>query len=182
MSSTAFRYLCLVLAFGLIAACASTVPKELAEKLPDAPSPPEVQAESGRYLDSQVRWGGEILSVQNRASSTEVELYGRPLSSDGEPRPDGGDGVRFVARVKGFLDPAEYQKDKRLTVYGRVGGTVTRPVGEYPYVYPVVDADVYHLWPVYQPPESYNDPWGPWGIWGGPWGPWRPYRYYPYRW
>ncbi|MGB5638362.1 MAG: Slp family lipoprotein, partial [Sedimenticolaceae bacterium] len=73
MSSTAFRYLCLVLAFGLIAACASTVPKELAEKLPDAPSPPEVQAEPGRYLDSQVRWGGEILSVQNRASSTEVE-------------------------------------------------------------------------------------------------------------
>ncbi|MGB5671225.1 MAG: Slp family lipoprotein, partial [Sedimenticolaceae bacterium] len=85
MSSTAFRCLCLVMASGLIAACASNVPKELTEKLPDAPSPTEGQAEPGRYLDSEVRWGGEILSVQNRASSTEVELYGRPLSSDGEP-------------------------------------------------------------------------------------------------
>ena len=187
MSSTGFRHLCLVLLGGLLSACASTVPKALTQKLPDAPSVREVQAEPGRYRDREVRWGGEILRVLNGASVTEVEIFGRPLSYDGEPRPDGGDGVRFVARVKGFLDPVEYQKNKRLTVHGRVDGTLTRPVGEYPYVYPVVDANVHHLWPAYQPPETYSDPWGgmwggPWGVWGGPWGPLGPYRHYPYRW
>lgn len=189
MSSTVFRQLCPVLLGGLLSACASTLPKALTQRLPDAPSVRQVQADPKAYQGREVRWGGEILSVRNGASVTEVEVFDRPLDDDSEPRPDGGDGVRFVARVKGFLDPVEYQKNKRLSVYGRVDGTLTRPVGEYPYVYPVVDTAVHHLWPAYQPPEIYNDPWAPWGVWGGPWGPWGgpwgplgPYRHYPYRW
>ena len=183
MSSTVFRRLCLVMLLGgLLSACAGTVPKALNAKLPEAPSRRAVQAEPERYLAHEVRWGGEILGLRNGVSSTEVEVYGRPLFGNAEPRPDGGDGIRFIARVNGFLDPANFQKDKRLTVRGRVAGTVTRPVGEYPYVYPVVDADVYHLWPVYQPPPEpvwFRDPYyDPWGVWG----PWGPYRHYPYRW
>jgi outer membrane lipoprotein len=165
---------------GFLAACASKLPKGLEEELPKAPSQRAVQAEPGRYLAQQVRWGGEILSLRNGANSTEVEIFGRPLSRNAEPRPDGGDGVRFIARVNGFLDPAEFQTNKRLTVRGRVAGTLTRPVGEFPYIYPVVDVDVYRLWPVYQPPQP---AWGydPWSVWG-PWGPWGYHRHFPHRW
>lgn len=181
MSTKVFRRQCLVvLLSGLLVACASKVPKQLGEKLPDAPSRGAVRQDADRYLARPVRWGGEILSLRNGASSTEVEIFGRPLSRNGEPRPDGGDGVRFIARVPGFLDPAEYQVNKRLSVRGRVAGTLTRPVGEFPYLYPVVDVGVHHLWPVYEPPPPAwaQDPWGVWG----PWGPWGPHRHFPHRW
>ena len=168
-----------VLLGGLLAACASNVPKGLREQLPQAPSQGAAQLEPERFLGQEVRWGGEILGLRNGVDATEVEIFGRGLFNDGEPRPDGGDGVRFIARVKGFLDPAEYRPDKRLTVRGRLEETVTRTVGEYPYLYPVVQVDLYHLWPEYEPPPEpvwFHDPFY------DPWWPWRPYRPWPYRW
>lgn len=165
---------------GLLAGCASSVPKALQEELPQAPTVRAVQGEPARYLGREVRWGGEILSLHNRAGSTEIEIYARPLSRDSEPRPDGGEGVRFIARLAGFVDPAEYSPGKRLTVRGRLAEAIMRPIGEYPYRYPVVDAQVYRLWEVYKPapePAWYRDPYhDPW--W--PWGPWGPYRHWPY--
>lgn len=164
----------------LLAGCASNVPKVLREELPQAPTARAVQTEPERYLGQEVRWGGEILGLHNQASSTEVEIYARPLLRDSEPRPDGGEGVRFIARLKGFVDPAEYSPGKRLSVRGRLGEAVTRPVGEYAYRYPVVEVDVYQLWEAYRPapePAWYRDPYyDPW--W--PWGPWGPYRHWPY--
>lgn len=163
----------------VLAACAGNTPRELAEQLPEAPSPTQVQADPGRHLGEEVRWGGEILGLRNGVDATEIEVFARPLFRDGEPRPDGGDRIRFIARVSGFLDPAEYRSDKRLTVRGRLGEAVTRPVGEFPYRYPVVEVDVFHLWPAFQPP--------PQQVWVrdplfDPWWPWRPYGPWPNRW
>ena len=175
------RVTALVLLAGGLGACASSPPAGLEAPAENAPRVAEVRAHPERFLGADVRWGGEILGVANRAESTEVEIYARPLRDNGEPRPDGGDAVRFIARVEGFLDPAEYAPQKRMTVRGRVDAPVTRPVGEYPYRYPVVAAEHFHLWPVYQDPEPaywrypYYDPWWPWG-------PWGPHRYSPYWW
>jgi outer membrane lipoprotein len=167
----------------LLGGCASNVPKPLQEDPPDAPSLAEVHADPQRYVGKTVRWGGEILGVRNESSFTEVEIYGRSLFSDGEPRPEGGDRLRFIAKVPRFLDPAEYKPGKRLTVRGEIAAPVNRMVGEYPYRYPVVEAGLTHLWPVYEPPvlprsyvDPYYDPWWPWG----PWHPWGPYRHWPY--
>lgn len=170
----------------LLAACATRPPAGLEELPEQAPSASAVQADPERYVGQRVRWGGEILAVRNDARSTDIEIFSRPLHNDAEPAPDGGDGVRFIARIARFLDPAEYQPGKRLTVRGRLAQAVTRPVGEYPYRYPVVDVSVHHLWPVYRPPrepsiyDPYYDPWWPWG----PWGPHRhwPHRHWPHGW
>lgn len=177
---TARRLVVAIVLPGLLGGCAGNPPQGLEDTLPDAPAPRAVQSEPERYLGQAVRWGGEILGVHNQAGATEVELYDRPLSDNAEPRPEGGDGVRFIARIGGFLDPVDYKPGKRLTVRGRLAPAVTRAVGEYPYRYPVVDAEVFHLWPVYQPPpeppwyyDSYYDPWWPWGPWGPYWR--RPY-------
>ncbi len=166
----------------LLSACVGNPPVGLAPLAGDPPRPAQVQADPGVYQGREVRWGGEILSIDNQSSQTEVELYARPLFDNAEPRPDGGDGVRFLARVAGFLDPAQYSKGKRMTVRGRIGAAIRRPVGEYPYRYPVVEVERHHLWPVYvDPPEPawfrdpYYDPWWPWG-------PWGPYRRWPYYW
>lgn len=166
----------------LLAGCAINPPRGLEAVAPGAPEPAEVRADPARHEGQTVRWGGEILGVTNLAGATEVEIFSRPLFNNAEPRPGGGDGTRFIARVPGFLDPAQYRVDKRMTVVGEVVEPVTRPVGEYQYLYPVVEAQVHHLWPVYQPPpepawlrDPFYDPWWPWGPWG-PRGPW-PYWY-----
>ncbi|MDZ7753651.1 MAG: Slp family lipoprotein [Gammaproteobacteria bacterium] len=167
---------------GLLAACASAVPQGLRGELPDGPEPGVVRAEPHRYIGREVRWGGKILDVRNEPASTDVEVYAWPLSDSGEPRPEDGQSARFIARFDRFLDPAEYAPDKRLTVRGELVEPVTRPVGEYPYRYPVVEVGVHHLWPEYLPPHEpgwFHDPfYDPW--W--PWRPWGSYRHWPYGW
>ena len=162
---------------GLLTGCAGNPPKELGGPITGMPTPAAVQAEPERFVGSEVRWGGEILGLRNAAGHTDVEIYGRPLEDDAEPSPSGGEGVRFVARVPGFLDPVEYATGKRLTVRGRLQAAITHPVGEFPYRYPLVAVDASHLWPVYEPPETGYHRYPYWD----PWWPWRPYRY-PYWW
>lgn len=166
----------------IVAGCASTPPTGLEPAGDGTVGQRAAQAAPGGYADTLVRWGGEILDVDNRADTTDVEIYGRPLLDDAEPTPTGGDGVRFIARVNGFLDPAEYQVGKRMTVRGRLAEPVTRAVGDYPYRYPVVEVEAFHLWPVYRDPEPaylrdpyFYDPWWPWRPWGA-------YRYGPPYW
>lgn len=167
-----------VLCVAALAGCASAPPQGLEATSADAPTARLVQAEPDRHLGAVVRWGGEIIEVRNADTHTDIELYARPLFDNAEPRPDGGDQVRFIARAEGFLDPVEYAPGKRLTVRGSLLPAETRAVGEYPYRYPVVAVQASHLWPVYQPPADpawYRDPfYDPW--W--PWGPWGPYRYW----
>jgi outer membrane lipoprotein len=181
MSSKFYRRLGVIgLLYGLLAACASKVPMDLRQQIPDAPQQGQVQSEPGRYIGQEIRWGGEILGLRNGLDSTELEIFSRALFNDGEPRTDGGDGVRFIARVQGFLDPAEYRPGKRIAVRGRLDQAVTRPVGEFPYLYPVVNVEVFHLWPKFEPPPQViwvRDPFY------DPWWPWRPYPARPYhRW
>jgi outer membrane lipoprotein len=178
------RLKAVLLLIPLLAACAGNPPRGLGGELPPPLSQRAVQADPDRHLGAEVRWGGEILGVRNGERFTDVELYGRPLFDNAEPRPEGGEGVRFIARVPGFLDPAEHAPGKRLTVRGRLAAALERKVGEYPYRYPLVEVSVHHLWPAYkEPPEPawfrdpYYDPWWPWH----PWGAW-PYRRWPYGW
>jgi outer membrane lipoprotein len=119
--------------------------------------------------------------VRNRAVETEVEVFERSLDDDARPLAEGGGGVRFIAVIDGFLDPAEYRVGDRLTVVGRVAGIVERPVGDYPYRYPRVRATQYHHWPPKEPTvphhwhDPFYDPWWPWGYRG-------PYRHWPWGW
>lgn len=163
----------------LLGACASAPPVGLEDQLADGPTPRAAQQNPGLVLGQRVRWGGEILSLRNNKTDTEVEIYGRPLLDNAEPKPTGGEGVRFIADIDGFLDPVQYSPGKRLTVSGALQQARQALVGEFSYSYPVVEVQAYHLWPVYQAPAEplgwrypYYDPWWPWG----------PYRHWPYYW
>ena len=73
------------------------------------------------------------------------------------------------------------------SVTGRVLRTEVRPVGKYPYTYPVIQATAWYLWPEDTAPPYYGYPYPPWwynpryGPGMGPWyaNPWYPYGY-PY--
>lgn len=154
-----------------IAGCASRVPETIRLDPGDPLTVAEVQADPAATRGQRVRWGGEVLSVRNRAGHTDLVVLRRGLFSAGEPRPSGGEAKRFIARLQGFVDPAELPAGSRITVVGTLEGLKTLRVGEYPYPHPVVRVRVSHTWPEYRPaPEPpwhrdpfYCDPFWPWG-------------------
>jgi outer membrane lipoprotein len=167
----------------LLGACASPVPQAIRVAPPDAPSLAAARAVPGEHLGQRVRWGGTIIETDNLESATRLTVLGRPLGSAGRPRWSDESAGRFIAIVPEFLDPKLYAPDRRLTVAGTLLRTETGKVGEHPYTYPVVEADVWYLWPLEEDwRRRHPDPW-----WHDPWGcrPWYcdpryPYSY-PYR-
>ncbi len=129
-----------------------------------------------------VRWGGTILGITNEEDHSLVEILGKPLASFSEPDDRRVSTGRFMAKIPGFVDPAEYREPNRLTVVGSLGGVTKGKVGDYSYTYPVVEVRQRKLWAGnYQVPEPvYYSPWWydrhyygwPHYYWGAPY-----YRY-----
>ncbi|OAN18476.1 starvation-inducible protein [Photobacterium jeanii] len=98
----------------------------------------------------EVRLGGIIAAVKNEKTRTRLEIASLPLTSDGRPRIDAKPIGRFVAYVPGFLEPLEYAPDRLVTVAGRLTGKEDGQVGEFDYVFPVVDVAGHQIWRVKQ--------------------------------
>lgn len=93
------------------------------------------------------RWSGVIAQVSNKADKTRLEVVYFPSGTNGRPAVSDQTKGRFVAYIKGFLDPMVYQPGKSVTVLGELSRSETGQVDEYEYRYPVIkDATVY-LWP-----------------------------------
>jgi outer membrane lipoprotein len=139
----------------------------------------EVQQKELRGV--RVRWGGTIVRAQIAASESCFEVLARPVDREARPRrTDDADG-RFLVCHSGFFDPEVYGKGREITAVGTVIDIVEEKVGEYPYRFPKLAAEVIHLWPqrVDPPPVYYYGwpyYWDPW-IWGPPTYP----RYRPPR-
>lgn len=181
--SRVLSFLSLSLALAFLVGCASGIPQAIREDAPASPTLAAVREQPERYLGRRVRWGGGILTVRNLAQTTEIEVLARPLSRFGEPDADAKGLGRFIVEFAGFKDPTEYPSERLLTIVGTVVRVETRPVGEFPYPYPVVSMETLHLWPQPIPqslyPAPYPYPWyGPWpGIHRTPWyDPW----FYPW--
>lgn len=160
---------CIALLF--LAGCASDVP--ILIKLPPEQelNYAQVKNNTRAYQGQYVRWGGKIISVENKANSTWIEIMANSLNNYGRPTSKENYEGRFIARIDGFLDPEQYAKDRKLTVYGKVESKIVRQIDDHLYDYPLVHALEYHLWhenrtvdyPYYYDHYFY------------------PYYYYPYR-
>ncbi|KFI19762.1 Slp family lipoprotein [Nitrosococcus oceani] len=163
--------------------CASQVPVVIRIPPPENPSVAEVRADVSHYMETQVRWGGTITAIQNGKSETSIEVISHQLDSEGRPKDYSQSEGRFIAKFKGFLDPAIYSVKQDLTIFGTVSGIETHSIGEFPYQFPVITVDSSYLWKPrsdYYSYERYN-PWfyGPYpyygnfyGYYGWPYGFW----------
>ncbi|WP_257387347.1 Slp family lipoprotein [Tahibacter caeni] len=154
------RLILLPVALLALAGCA-TAPKPLQGDFA-ATGPADAAATSA----GKVRWGGQIIRVDNGRDRSCFEVLARPLDASARPlRRDRSEG-RFLACRAGFYDPAVFEPGREITVTGTVNGSERRKVGDYDYDYPRVDADVIYLWnePRYLR-AGYPDPWfyGPYG-------------------
>ncbi len=169
------RLLLVLVALTLLAGCAAA-PKplqgEFAELMP-------IDAARDERIGQRVRWGGEIIAIDNRADASCFELLAKPLASSARPARGDQSAGRFLACRSGFYDPAKFEVGREVTVIGTIDGIEPRPIGEFQYRYPRVAADVIYLW---QERDPYRmRPVGYWvGQHGNAWiGFWTPI-YLPY--
>ncbi len=134
----------------LLGGCASNVPILIQSSPEPDLSYSQVKENISASVGQSVRWGGKIISVENREQSTWIEILATRLRAFGRPGRNDKYQGRFIARIDGFLDPAYYTKDRQLTVYGWIEDKLTKNIDEHAYEYPVVAANEYYLWPNYQ--------------------------------
>ncbi len=132
-------------------------------------------------LGEKARWGGKIVSVQNKKEFSEIEVIYFPESSNGKPRTGEQSTGRFKALVPGFVDPLVFQQDRLITIIGMVSEPAEGIIGEQAYTYPTLDAAGYYMWKessdievrnVGYQPFMLGGPYYRWGFnsWYDPWG------------
>lgn len=168
----------LVVAGLYLTGCSSTIP-DLIKQSPEGDiRVDEVQQKPDDFINSQVRWGGTIIRVENLAEKTFIEVLGRQLTKNGKPDSDSRSQGRFKISLPGFIEPEEFPKDRLITVHGKLIEFVGGSVGSYSYTYPVVEPTTYYLWSE-EKNYRYRDYYDPFYYHGYPY--W--YRHsYPYYW
>jgi outer membrane lipoprotein len=154
-----------IIAIAILGGCASKPPAAISKIPPENPSLTRVRMDVDSFIGTEVRWGGVIGKVENRATHTWIELVRQKLRDDGKPRADDRSDGRFIASFEGFVDPVVYEVGRPLTVVGTIEAKTERPIGEYDYLFPIVAVEGSYLWkaatkyrdPYYPPPYWYYD-------------------------
>lgn len=172
---------CCFTMMALASACSSHVPPEIRQHLDGSPNIAQVREAVDSHISKKVRWGGIILSIENKQKESWLTILATPLNDFGKPQTSDKSQGRFIAIVEQFLEPLLYSKDRKITVTGKLLGTETVKIGEYPYQHPIVQVDQHYLWPT-DPEPSELDRYPYWlsDPWYDPYYPWHS-PYYPYR-
>lgn len=175
-----FQLLLLSAAVFLAAGCATS--QDTAERTqPPAITFAQVKAEPDSYKNQVVTWGGKILSARRLKEGTRIEILQLPLTSSLQPAMELNKSEgRFVALQREFLDPATIPPGTFVTVTGEIAGTITLPLDETEYAYPVMELKTIKVWArVEDQPVRIRPYIGPGPYWGPYWSPyWRRWPYY----
>jgi outer membrane lipoprotein len=164
------------------------IPPELEQQVDTSVKFADLQAAPADYVGRVVTVGGIVISAKRTKDQTEMEVLELPTRSDGPSTRDRARSQgRFLAVQAGFLDPATVPPGTPITVIGVVSGSVTKPLDESEYSYPVID--IQHLidWNTIAEQKSedrsaafYGPYYPPYGYWWGPYGYYFPYGGRPF--
>ena len=142
---------------GLLLVGCSSVPKELAYE-PESQLvayQPALQGMEGK----PARWSGVISAVHNEQDQSIIEVVYLPLKANGVPTQTEQSPGRFLAVMKGFVDPTLYAKGRSLTVLGILDKPVDSQIGSHKYRFSVLKVTASKLWPPVKEVEiRYMDP------------------------
>ena len=142
----------------------------------------QLKAAPESYNGQAVTFGGKVLAAKRLKEGTRIEILQLPLTSSSQPLTDLSKSQgRFIALQKQFLDPATIPAGTFVTITGEVAGSLTMPLDETEYTYPLLHVTNLRVWTDddedvprirhYLRPGPY---WGPY---------WSPYwRSWPYYW
>lgn len=172
--------LCALTLLLMVTGCASTQEAGEGQEVNQI-SFPQVKTAPDSFKGQSVMFGGQILSARRLKEGTRIEILQLPLDRSGHPGSDLTQSQgRFVAMHRDFLDPATLPPGTRVTVTGAVTGSVTLPLDETEYTYPVIDITHLQVWTrVEQAAPRIRPYMGPGPYWGPYWSPyWRPWPYW----
>jgi outer membrane lipoprotein len=134
----------------------------------------QVKATPDSYRGQVVTWGGEVLSARRLKEGTRIEILQLPLNSSLQPTLELNKSQgRFVALQREFLDPATIPPGTFVTVTGEVAGSVTLPLDETEYTYPIVELKTMKVWSrMDDQPIRIQPHMGPGPYWSPYWRPW----------
>lgn len=175
-------YAGLAAVFVILSGCALT--RDQADTLPSgAPQigSAQVKAAPESYNGQTVTFGGKVLGARRLKEGTRIEILQLPLTASLQPTMDLSKSQgRFVALQKEFLDPATVPPGTFLTVTGEMAGTITLPLDETEYTYPLVRINNLRVWTEDdQELPRIRRPIGPGPYWSPYWAPyWHPWSYW----
>jgi len=177
---TMHRFLATILS-AVILVCGCALTGGHTNTVPSSPpSPTFVQVKSApeSYNGQPATFGGKVLGARRLKEGTRIEILQLPLTDSLQPTTDLSTSQgRFVALQKEFLDPATIPAGTFLTVTGEMGGSVTLPLDETEYTYPLMHVTNLRVWSEQdEEPPRIRRPLGPGPYWGPYWNPW------PYYW
>ena len=109
-------------------------------------TPQQVSSETDFADDTQVLWGGVIVSSENLQNVTQFEVLAYPLDSNQRPDTDKTAEGRFIAIQQGYLEINDYKQGKQISISGTLQDLRTGSIGETTYTYPVINIVQLHLW------------------------------------
>jgi outer membrane lipoprotein len=129
----------------LFSACTTTIQRPV---MGDRDITPKMAVEDPDRLQAKVlEWGGAIVESRNLPDTTEFQILAYPLKQNGQPDLDKSPTGRFIAVAKGYLETADYQTGRQLTLSGRLKAIRPGMVGNADYLFPVLELDEFFLWP-----------------------------------
>lgn len=165
------------------AGCASTSDQAgLSSSGPPQLTYAQVKAEPNSVNGQPVTFGGKVLRAKRLKEGTRIEILQLPLNASLRPTNDLSKSQgRFIAMRSEFLDPATVPPGTFVTVTGDAAGSVTLPLDETEYTYPLVTMKSLRVWPTHDEEEAprIRPHIGPGPYWGPYWSPyWAPWPYY----
>ena len=143
----------------------------------------QVKAAPDSFKGQSVVFGGKVLTARRQKDGTRIEILQLPLDRSTRPGYDLTQSQgRFISIYREFFDPATVPPGTRITVTGEVSGSITLPLDEMDYTYPVIDIKRVQVWASSEDMDPRIRPYmgmGPGPYWGPYWSPyWRPWPYY----
>ncbi len=133
------------LGLALLASCATTpnLDTEGVDATLNPQSPTErLDLARGR----RVHWGGVVISSENLAEATQVEVLGYPLDNNGRPDLDAKPIGRFLAVKPGYLETLEFARGRVVSFVGALDPTRAGRIGDSDYRYPVLRVEQAAAW------------------------------------
>ena len=130
-----------------VAACTKGISKEARSRVTYSGGFSELQEKPEHHTGEVLLLGGKIIETLVNPEYSEITVLQLPLGGGDRPRIEDQSKGRFLIRAKQLLDPAVYTEGTAMTVVGKLVGKETRKVGEFKYVYPVLEPLEIKLWP-----------------------------------
>jgi outer membrane lipoprotein len=160
----------------MLVGCAST--KEVEDR--QALTFLQVKAAPDSFKGQSIIFGGRVLMARRQKDGTRIEILQLPFDRSTRPGYDLTQSQgRFIAIYREFLDPATIPPGTRITVTGEVSGSITLPLDETDYTYPVLTINRVQVWAAPEDMARVRPYMGPGPYWGPYWSPyWYPWPYY----